>query len=364
MLVEHAASGIAGRAPLLVKKIDSVLRGPIAAELGALREAIRPHATVIAPAFPHLGRTTVGGVQLRDGVRVDAGAEGTDVLAARRARDADVARAFGVTDAMLVTAGAALPSARVTVHNASTSEDLVALAAQLYALAHKPLIVCSAGLLEALAPHLAGHAVAAATSDRRAAAASTAATAAGGPQGWTLIVSLSTTTSAAAQVDDLRASRTVYEVVVKLSDAITDSRVAALAVTAAIRTGLESVGAVASGGIPVLLTLSGDTYDPNVAEAVVRAAVLQTCRRAFAALSRPSAIIANGGDAARTAVDAWQLGRLVVVKSLAHGAAFVRSAGTALVLKSGGFGPPTALTELVDGVPGMLLASVQGGMTS
>lgn len=370
MIIGHSAPRGAGRVPLVVKKIDSVLRGPIAAELGALREVIRPSTTVIAPAFPRLGRTTVGGVQLRDGVPVDEGAQDADVLAARRARDADVARACGVPDAVRVAAGAPLPSAAVSVHDAVTGDDLAALARQLHALRPEPLIVCSAGLLEALAPHLAGREAVSATSDPRAAevkvgaAADAPGAAAGGPLGWTLVVSLSTTAAAVAQVADLRTSRTVHDVIVVLSEAIIDSRAAAAAVALAISAGLEGAAAVASGDVPILLTLSGDTHDPDVAPAAVRSAVLETCRRAFALLPRPSAIVANGGDAARTAVDAWQLGRLAVVRPLAHGAALVRSEGTALVLKSGGFGPTTALTELVDGARGVLLVSVQGGTTS
>ena len=51
-------------ARILYKKIDSTLRGQVAAEIGAaLREGGRSSA-IIAPAFPGNGRTTVGGVQM------------------------------------------------------------------------------------------------------------------------------------------------------------------------------------------------------------------------------------------------------------------------------------------------------------
>ena len=48
----------------IYKKIDSALRGPIAAELDALLQAV-PWAryVLVAPAFPSTGRTTVGGEQ-------------------------------------------------------------------------------------------------------------------------------------------------------------------------------------------------------------------------------------------------------------------------------------------------------------
>jgi D-threonate/D-erythronate kinase len=54
-------------ARVVYKKIDSTLRGPIAAEVAAVLEAARREKAVVAPAFPSAGRTTRGGVQLVDG---------------------------------------------------------------------------------------------------------------------------------------------------------------------------------------------------------------------------------------------------------------------------------------------------------
>jgi len=62
-----------GCVPLVVKKVDSLLRGNLAAELGAVRQ-VRPHL-VVALALPAAGRTVVGGVVDLDGVplhRTDA----------------------------------------------------------------------------------------------------------------------------------------------------------------------------------------------------------------------------------------------------------------------------------------------------
>jgi uncharacterized protein YgbK (DUF1537 family) len=58
----------AQRVPTVVKKVDSLLRGQIAAELTALRELIPGALIVLAPALPDAGRTTVGGVQHVDGM--------------------------------------------------------------------------------------------------------------------------------------------------------------------------------------------------------------------------------------------------------------------------------------------------------
>lgn len=57
--------------PLLYKKIDSTLRGNIAAELFALMDAFELNRSVVAPAFPAQGRTTIRGRQLINGKRLE-----------------------------------------------------------------------------------------------------------------------------------------------------------------------------------------------------------------------------------------------------------------------------------------------------
>lgn len=59
--VAEAAGLLAGRR--LYKKIDSTCRGNVGYELRALRDAVRPRAIVVAPAFPAGGRTTLWGTQ-------------------------------------------------------------------------------------------------------------------------------------------------------------------------------------------------------------------------------------------------------------------------------------------------------------
>ena len=54
-------------ARILYKKIDSTLRGPIAAELEAALQKSRRPGAIIAPAFPGNGRTTSNGVQMVHG---------------------------------------------------------------------------------------------------------------------------------------------------------------------------------------------------------------------------------------------------------------------------------------------------------
>jgi len=58
-------------ARVVYKKLDSTLRGNVAAELAAAFGASGRLRTVVAPAFPDAGRTTVRGTQLVRGVPVD-----------------------------------------------------------------------------------------------------------------------------------------------------------------------------------------------------------------------------------------------------------------------------------------------------
>jgi uncharacterized protein YgbK (DUF1537 family) len=56
---------------VVYKKVDSTLRGNVAAELAAAFGAAGRERAVVAPAFPGAGRTTVRGTQLVHGVSVD-----------------------------------------------------------------------------------------------------------------------------------------------------------------------------------------------------------------------------------------------------------------------------------------------------
>jgi uncharacterized protein YgbK (DUF1537 family) len=66
--VRQAMQNMSGRA--VYKKIDSTLRGNIGEELQVAAAALASEKVVVAPAFPAVGRTTVGGVLLVNGVPV------------------------------------------------------------------------------------------------------------------------------------------------------------------------------------------------------------------------------------------------------------------------------------------------------
>lgn len=54
----------------VMKKVDSTLRGSVAAEIKAVDELYGSELVVFAPALPDLGRTTVGGVHLLKGISI------------------------------------------------------------------------------------------------------------------------------------------------------------------------------------------------------------------------------------------------------------------------------------------------------
>lgn len=107
------ARGRAQGARLVYKKIDSTLRGPVAAELAALAAAL-PEATILfAPANPRAGRTVRDGVLLVRGVPVAETEFGRDPMSP--VLESAIRRLLGTA-----------ATARVVVADAETDEDLAA----------------------------------------------------------------------------------------------------------------------------------------------------------------------------------------------------------------------------------------------
>ena len=88
--VARLTAQLAGR-DVLYKTVDSTLRGHVAQELEACFAASGRTSVVFAPAFPQAGRTTVGGIQLVDGIPVSESSYGHDpVHPARHSALADL----------------------------------------------------------------------------------------------------------------------------------------------------------------------------------------------------------------------------------------------------------------------------------
>jgi D-threonate/D-erythronate kinase len=106
---------------LLVKRVDTTLRGPVAAELAAALAARsagcdRPLCAVAVPAYPGAGRTTVGGIHLVEGIPVADSPAGRDPFTP--------VPVSGVAD--LLTRGTSLPAAEVHVDVLSAGADATA----------------------------------------------------------------------------------------------------------------------------------------------------------------------------------------------------------------------------------------------
>lgn len=65
--------------PRIFKKVDSLLRGRIREELAVIVEMLNPRGVLFAPAYPELGRTTVAGRQLLDGLPLAHNAASADL---------------------------------------------------------------------------------------------------------------------------------------------------------------------------------------------------------------------------------------------------------------------------------------------
>ena len=68
--VREALDGARIRDGVVLKKIDTGLRGQLGAEIDAVMEAVGAQRAFVLPAIPEVGRTTVGGEQRIDGVPV------------------------------------------------------------------------------------------------------------------------------------------------------------------------------------------------------------------------------------------------------------------------------------------------------
>ena len=123
-------------ARIVYKKIDSTLRGPVAAELAAALEATGRDRAIVAPAFPSAGRTTREGVQLVDGVPVHKTEMRNDLYTP--VREGHIPTLLAEADSSVHTLGVeevrdaelvheTLESARYVVADAESYADLEAL---------------------------------------------------------------------------------------------------------------------------------------------------------------------------------------------------------------------------------------------
>lgn len=129
--VQEAAKAVSP-VRLIVKRVDTTLRGNVGAEVDALLDILDPgFRAIVAPAFPDAGRTTVGGLHLVDGVPLAETSAACDPLTpVRSSRVATVLREG--TDRSI----AELPLDTVHAGTAAIADAMTST--------HAQLIVCDA----------------------------------------------------------------------------------------------------------------------------------------------------------------------------------------------------------------------------
>jgi uncharacterized protein YgbK (DUF1537 family) len=302
-----AVARLAGAgARLVYKKVDSTLRGPVAAEIQGALEGSGRAAVLLAPAFPAQGRAVVDGLVRIDGrlasetaVAADPSfpATGASVLAVL---GLDGPHPVGALPLATVRAGAGTVGAQLDrwlevapgglVADAETDADLAILAGEVAA---RPVLLAgSAGLAGALTRRLPpGPAPA-------------------GPQlaGPLLAVAGSAHPATRAQVERLRGHGAARVVA-----APRDAAAARDAVVAGLADAARA--ALAAGGVGTLLLTGGET-------------ALAVCRAIGATGIRLLGELAPGLAWGRLAGGAW--------------------AGLPVVTKAGGFGDPETLVRVAE----------------
>ena len=347
--VRRALAGVpAERDGIVFKKIDTALRGPLGAEIDAAMDAVGAGLALVLPAIPEVGRTTVGGRQLVDGIPVHETAFARDpqnpvgesdvaaVVAATSRR-----RVAGVSLAELTGSGARAAVARcraegtdIVVGDAETDADLETWMGNLldgsdgYDVPLPLVLVGSTGLAKAWR-------------DAPGAWLFDRSRRVGLPDGsWTgregiLIVSGSVHPATGAQLAHAAAAKPLAIVPVDPVDPIAS--------------GVEASARVRSGGVAALVAPSAEHSGGS--EGILRAVAVA----AAAALerSRPRLTILIGGETAyavlgslghpRLRIDGPPPAPLTARVTIVEGSA----AGMPVITKGGSTGPAERLTMLI-----------------
>jgi 4-hydroxythreonine-4-phosphate dehydrogenase len=320
-LVTRLAAHVRGD-DILLKKIDSTLRGHVAVELDALRAALPDRLVVVAPAFPAAGRRTRGGVQfVEDAPLHESGAWAAEPAAPPRS----VRELLAALDAVEVGRdGTGLPDAggRVAICDAETDEDLGALVRAATATGRPITWVGSGGLAAALARELLpGEPVAPAV--------------AGTP--FVVIVG----SSAEASRDQAKALYSAGAQWVALpADALAEGDGALIGELAASVADLATTQGT-------VVSIAGEV------DGSLRTAVCRGLATVTAGLARSAQVLVlTGGATARAVLSARGVGSLELLGELAPGIVVARpddDARTRVVTKAGAFGDGQALVRVMAG---------------
>ena len=118
--------------PWIYKKVDSVLRGPVLAEIEGILSALRKQRAFLAPANPSKGRVIRDGLYYTDGKPIDQTSFAQDPI--NPIRSSEVLQILGISSGepvFLRRPGESIPSRGIVVCEASSKEDLQFWAANL-----------------------------------------------------------------------------------------------------------------------------------------------------------------------------------------------------------------------------------------
>jgi 4-phospho-D-threonate 3-dehydrogenase / 4-phospho-D-erythronate 3-dehydrogenase len=342
-LVEQYASD---REILLFKKLDSTLRGNVAAELAAILKARRRSSSisqrivaVMAPAFPASGRTTVNGQQLVHGRPLHESETWKNERSSIPMNISSLVACAGMEpvllglddvrsgkEALRQTMSKLASAADVLVCDAETEDDLRAITAASLVLGRETIWAGSAGLAYHL-PHVAGLSFTMSTEEPLKIA-----------NGPTLFVIGSMSSVSQKQIRKLETASTITMVALSPQVLLTGPQSSlcaeyTLELTRLLQTGRD-----------VLVSLAMDRpLDHGKSRAL---------SKALGAMLAPlsctiGALVASGGETARAILDALDVKSLRVIEEIEPGLPFSVtkrwSRQLPILTKAGAFGDPHTL---------------------
>jgi uncharacterized protein YgbK (DUF1537 family) len=332
---------------LLFKKLDSTLRGNVAAELAATLEARRQISSdrrivaVLAPAFPANGRTTANGRQLVHGRPLEETEIWQREAAPARSHIPETLQEAGLRSALIplhairsdkgelqstMTRLAEAPNVDVLVCDAETEDDLRAIAAASMVLSPSTVWAGSAGLAYHL-PLAAGFAgTHASISDQPLAI------------GPTLFVVGSLSSVSREQAKLLAASPGVVDICISANILMEGEH------SPEWLRHQRTLHHALDAGSDTVVWLHPELRVENEKGPLLTAAL---GRLAAQCPGRIGALVATGGESARAVLDAWGIARLHILGQLEPGLPLSVTEGWTrqlpVLTKAGGFGTPQTL---------------------
>lgn len=333
------AGGLLGHGRLIFKKLDSTLRGNVAAELAAMLQAIRDFAhegerasIILAPAFPAQGRTTVGGRQMVRGNpledsdiwKSEARAPQSDIPALL----AEAGLTFCLIDLAMVRSGLGelrraietdARKADVLLFDAESDEDLRAIAKASMSINGRAIWAGSAGLASQI-PHAAGM------------SGSSNALTMNFTPGPALFVVGSAASISQEQARVLAAMPEIAVIGVTPGTFLNADAASA-----------RIIDALRSGRDVLVMPDQSESCRSDAVVSRVLSKILGPCA------SLPGALVATGGETARAILDELGIRRLRVLGEVVAGVPFCAAdwwtRQLPVLTKAGGFGSPDTLVS-------------------